>query len=696
MAGGMFLIERYLGSEDENSSDSSGSLEDTCNKNYNERKIIEESNDKISDVKEKDIKEYQDNSCNKKEIKNHLDKKYSEDGISHKSKRKKQHTSSVDIADLESSNKPLNDNVSCAKSEIVNDLKSPNISLEKKKKRKKKALHKKNTLEAENKSVDVDGNFCTIGEVKDSNIKTIKPILPKWISEPSMIESNLQGHKIPVSEVSCLDSISKKNLQDYGIDSLFPVQSAVIPWLLQNNQQCQFIRPSDVCVSAPTGSGKTLAFVLPIVQSLRNRVVTAVRALVVLPVIELAVQVYKVFEIFVRNTDLQVILLTGQKSFVEEQKALVKSGIRRELSLVDIIVTTPGRILDHISRTEGFSLQHLRFLVIDEADRMMENIQKGWLKQIENAVYKNCNLQNCLCFATEGQRIPFPASTACHFGYTNEPLQKLLYSATLSHNPEKLHTLSLYKPKLFTTTAQSKEWIGKCSIPEKLSLYYIVCKEGTKPLMVCHFIKEHNFKKVLCFTKSVERAQRLYFILAEMGIFKVNEIYSKNTPVQRKIILENFNTGKIDLLICTDLVARGMDFEGVDCVFSYDTPCHIKNYVHQIGRTARAGKKGSAVSLITQNESKSFNKMIKDAGMPVPEHVSVNNKNLEIYIDPFKKALSIANSKVREMKNSEVKQQKRQEKSKRCFFTLLDRRSRIFHYAIKEPRSRQDSQFLVL
>ncbi|GFQ71417.1 ATP-dependent RNA helicase DDX51 [Trichonephila clavata] len=653
MEDGMFLIERYLGSEDENSIDSSGSLEDTCNKNYNEKKIIAESNEKTSDVKERDIEEYPDNSCNKEEIKNDQDKKYSEDRISHKSKHIKQHTSSVDIADLESSNEPLNDNVSCAKSESINELKSPNISSGKKKnkKRKKRALHE-NTLEAENKSVDIEGNFCTIGEVKDSNIKKIKPILPKWLNEPSMIENDLQGHKISVSEISYLDSISKKNLQNCGINSLFPVQSAVIPWLLQNNQQCQFIRPSDICVSAPTGSGKTLAFVLPIVQSLRNRVATAVRALVVLPVTELAIQVYKVFEIFVRNSDLQVILLTGQKSFADEQRALVKSGIRRTLSLVDIIVTTPGRILDHISRTEGFCLQHLRFLVIDEADRMMENIQKGWLKQIENAVYKNCNLQNCLCYATEGQRIPFAASTTCHFGYINEPLQKLLYSATLSHDPEKLHTLSLYKPKLFTTTGESKEWIGKCSLPENLYLYYIVCKEETKSLIVCHFIKEHNFKKVLCFTKSIERAQRLYFILAEMGIFRVNEIYSMNTPVQRKIILERFNAGKIDLLICTDLVARGIDIEGVDCVFSYDTPRHIKNYVHQIGRTARAGKKGAAVSLLTQNESRSFNKMIKDAGMPAPEHVSVDNKNLEIYVDSFKKALSIADSKIREMKHS--------------------------------------------
>lgn len=659
---GMFHIERYLGSEDETSNDSNESLEDIHNKNYNEGKV-KEFNHKTSNEKEIDIKEYQDKSCNEEEINNNKDhdKDCNEDGINYKSKQKK-HTNFIETTDLETSKQPLNDSVSCARDLSIND---PNISSSGKKKNKdanKNTLPESTTLEAENKSEDIDinfqteirndeGNFCTIGQGQDT-IEKVKPILPKWLINPLIIANHLQEHEIPVSEISYLDSISKKNLQNYGIDFFFPVQSAVIPWLLQNSQHCQLSRPSDICVSAPTGSGKTLAFVLPIVQSLRSRLVTAVRALVVLPVSELAFQVYKVFEMFVKNTDLKVICLTGKKSFVAEKEALVKSGVRRTLSLVDIIITTPGRILDHINRTEGFCLQHLKYLVVDEADRLMDDIQKGLLRQIENAVCKNSNSHNCLCFAVEGKRVPFVPLTACHFGYINQPLQKLFYSATLSHDPEKLHTLSLYKPKLFTTTSKSEEWIGNCSIPENLSLYYIVCKGETKPLVLCHFIKENLFKRVLCFMESVEQSHRLHCILVEMGILKVKEISSVYTPIQRKIIIEQFSTGKIELLICSDIVARGIDFKEVDCVISYDVPFYIKRYVHRIGRSARAGKKGVALTLLTTNQKKPFVKLMKEAGMPVPEQVDVDDEELEMYVDSFKNALSIADSKTREKKKS--------------------------------------------
>ncbi|GFS29018.1 ATP-dependent RNA helicase DDX51 [Nephila pilipes] len=708
MDGGMFSIERYLGSEDENSIDSTASLE-KIHKNYNEE-IIEVSNGEISNGNEIDFEEPQEKKCNTEKIKEHYVENYNEDGKNFKSKDNKQHNNTFENTDLEISNQSLNDSISCEKSLTINDFKSPNISSSKKKKRNRektleitdletsnqslndskscetsltindfkspklssskkrkrnriKSKQKQTSLEPENKSTDLESinlkkkiendeeNFRIIGEVKVKNIGK-KIILPKWISSPTMIANDLQEHKTPVSEISCLDDISKKNLQNYGIDFLFPVQSTVIPWLLPKNQHCLFTRPSDLCVSAPTGSGKTLAFVLPIVQSLRNRVVSAVRALVVLPVNELAIQVCKVFEMYVQNTDLKVILLTGKKSFAAEQKALVKLGVRGYLSLVDIIITTPGRILDHISKTEGFSLEQLRFLVIDEADRMMDDIQKGWLKKIEYAVYRNCNSQKCLCFAVAGARVPFPPRSACHIGYINEPLQKLLYSATLSHDPEKLHTLSLYRPKLFTTSLESENWIGKCSIPENLLLNYIICNAETKPLVLCHFIKKKLFKKVLCFVNSVERAQRLHFIIEEMGILKVREISSINTFVQRKIIMERFSKGKINLLVCSDLVARGMDIEGVDCVVSYDVPHYIKNYVHRIGRTARAGKGGTAVTLLTENESGQFRKLIKNAGMPVPEQVDVDNKDLEIYVDSFKEALSIADSKIRELKKS--------------------------------------------
>ncbi|GIX69710.1 ATP-dependent RNA helicase DDX51 [Caerostris darwini] len=643
MADELLFMKRYQGSDDEDSIDSIKDGEDEKypsnildNLNYEPNKKKQRT--KFFEITDEEINEVTEKKLN--------DKNYDLKSVNTFSKKKQSDLTGIlkDKSLSEENVKLKNEKKTKNKSKSLKN--EDHVKLEEEDKTSKEINNFKNEIEND------EGNFCTIGQVKDKNVEKIKPILPKWLSNPSIIGIDLKEHKIPISDVSYLDDVSKKNLQEAGINFLFPVQSAVIPWLLQNNQQYLSRRPSDLCVSAPTGSGKTLAFVLPIIQSLRNRTVTAVRALIVLPVSELAIQVYKVFEMFVRNTDLKVTLLTGQKSFVLEQNSLVKQGVRRTISLVDIIVTTPGRILDHISRTKGFCLEHLRFLVIDEADRMMDDVQKGWLKQIENAVYNNSNSLSCLCFAPAGKRSPFEPSTACHFGYVNEPLQKLLYSATLSHDPEKLHTLFLYKPKLFTTESKSEGWIGKCTIPENLSLFYTVCKDDTKPLVLCHLIKERQFKKVLCFMDSVERAQRLHFILEEMGFLRVREISSINRPVQRKIILEQFSAGKLDLLVCSDLVARGMDIEGVDCVISYDTPLPIKKYVHRIGRTARAGNKGTAVTLLTESESKSFKKVLTSSGMPVPEQIDIAIKDLEIYVDPFKKALNIVDSKIRKMKSN--------------------------------------------
>ncbi|KFM80031.1 ATP-dependent RNA helicase DDX51, partial [Stegodyphus mimosarum] len=531
-------------------------------------------------------------------------------------------------------------------------------SSEKKHKKPKKKLNGENEIQPSidefgSNPRDLSGNFCKIGQIKNKKIEKTQRTLPEWLNNPAFISRDLQDEKSLISDITYLDAVTKKNLVKAGIQYLFPVQLAVIPWLMQCNQQSLYIRPSDLCVSAPTGSGKTLAFVLPIVQCLKERIVCAIRAVIVLPVSELAIQVYKVFETFVEGTDLKVILLTGHKSFLAEQNALVKKGIRGFRSLVDIVVTTPGRILDHIHRTKGFCLKSLRYLVIDEADRMMDDIQQGWLKQVEDSVYKEGLSPLCVCFDFSNKRMSTPSSTSCGFGYIMQPMQKLLYSATLSHDPEKLHTLSLYKPKLFTAALPSEVengWIGKCPIPDGLHMCEIICEDAAKPMVLCHIIKQKAFKKVLCFTETAERAQSLHLILAEMGLLQVREISSYNRPIQRKIVLEHFVSGKVNILVCSDLVARGIDIEDIDCVVSYDVPTFVKTYIHRIGRTARAGKKGTAITLLSEVEIACFRKMLKTAEIPAPEREHVDTQDLTTYIPLYKKALKIADAKIKKFK----------------------------------------------
>ena len=154
-------------------------------------------------------------------------------------------------------------------------------------------------------------------------------------------------------------------IKSIGIEKLFPVQRQVIPFLVEDSES-KLYRPNDVCVSAPTGSGKTLAFVIPIVQSLLQSDcnVTKIRALVILPVQDLAQQVHKVFQTFFSSSRLKIRLLTASKSFAQEQRDLVKVGVTGLLhSNADIVVATPGRLVEHINQTKGFDLTHLRFVI---------------------------------------------------------------------------------------------------------------------------------------------------------------------------------------------------------------------------------------------------------------------------------------------------------------------------------------------
>lgn len=148
-------------------------------------------------------------------------------------------------------------------------------------------------------------------------------MLPKWLANPTVVSVNLQDLKTKVSDLKQLDKFLRKALKSNGIRKLFPVQAAVIPWLLEANKNADIVIPSDVCVSAPTGSGKTLAFVLPVVQALKSYTVKRIRAVVILPTQDLAIQVFKTFKKYTQNTRLDVCLISGRFPFPNEQKQLI-------------------------------------------------------------------------------------------------------------------------------------------------------------------------------------------------------------------------------------------------------------------------------------------------------------------------------------------------------------------------------------
>ncbi|KAG8455874.1 hypothetical protein GDO86_001895 [Hymenochirus boettgeri] len=348
----------------------------------------------------------------------------------------------------------------------------------------------------------------------------VLPVLPQWLAQPSLVQNNIKQNLVSIYDVPGLHPKILKKLEANNIKTFFPVQAEVIPAILGSTYNGFLLgkggyRPNDICVSAPTGSGKTLAFVIPIIQALQQRVVCEVRALVVLPTKELAQQVCKVFNIYVDGTGLKVVMLTGQRSFAKEQEGLVQKTAYNFSSLADIVVCTPGRLVDHIQQTEGFILRHLRFLVIDEADRMIDTMNQDWLHHVTKAVFKVEAEDTNLLFSRK-EPVKLTVASCCK---PQTPLQKLLFSATLTQNPEKLQQLGLYQPKLFTAT--KKDTIKRTSedqtepssslnysLPEGLTHYYIPCNLNSKPLILLHFLLTLRFSRVLCFTNSRDASHR--------------------------------------------------------------------------------------------------------------------------------------------------------------------------------------------
>lgn len=292
-------------------------------------------------------------------------------------------------------------------------------------------------------SRDVGNDFMVLGDDQFKRKVRVDAVLPNWLAYPTVISRNLSECSVLISELPYISSAIKSCLANMNMKHLFPVQESVIPWILNVHSKPAPFRPRDICVSAPTGSGKTLAYALPIVQCLSTRVDRRIRALIVLPVNELAVQVLKVFQKLCDATGLKCTLLSKFVPFETEQSQLVEMFDGQYYSKVDIVVATTGRLVEHLHATKGFSLKSLKFLVMDEADRIMEQIQSNWLYHLDAHVKEQSDS------FLSGRPLPL-----CYDELCNEALKqphKLLFSATLSQDPEKLQSLRLFQPKLFTS-----------------------------------------------------------------------------------------------------------------------------------------------------------------------------------------------------------------------------------------------------
>jgi ATP-dependent RNA helicase RhlE len=339
-----------------------------------------------------------------------------------------------------------------------------------------------------------------------------------------------------------------------------PIQKAAIPAVLSGR---------DVLAGAQTGTGKTAGFVLPILQRLGGRSAQGPRALILTPTRELAAQVAESVRVYGRNTGLRSTVVFGGVS-ERPQISQLASGC-------DILVATPGRLLD-LAQQRALSLAHVEVFVLDEADRMLD---MGFIHAIKRV------------------RAMLPAQR-----------QNLMFSATYSDDIRRLAENLLRNPLAVEVNPPNKT----ADKVEQVS--YRLPKEHKRHLLA-HLIKEGNWHQVLVFTRTKHGANRLADQLQRAGIAAL-PIHGNKSQNARVRALEDFKNNRIIALVATEVAARGLDIKELPYVVNYELPNVPEDYVHRIGRTARAGSTGMAISLVSPDESPFLRDIVKLLGRDVP------------------------------------------------------------------------------
>jgi len=323
-----------------------------------------------------------------------------------------------------------------------------------------------------------------------------------------------------------------------------PVQAQAIPIALSG---------SDLVATAQTGTGKTLAFSLPTLTRLAGEKRAPNRMLVLVPTRELCVQVEDVIRGLCKALKLRSVQVYGGVGLGPQSEKL-KRGC-------DIIVATPGRLLDHISR-RSMHFDNLEVLIFDEADRMLD---MGFLPDI--------------------QRI---------LRYLPRERQTLMFSATFAPELERLTQDMMHEPKRVT--------VGAVAMPvESVRQLVVPVREENKTRMLLDLLKEEEIESGLIFLRTKLRTDRLAHALKRAG-YKAAPIHGDLSQKLRQRALEGFRKGKYDILVATDVAARGLDIDDISHVINYDIPLTPDDYVHRIGRTARADREGDAVTFVTPTE----------------------------------------------------------------------------------------------
>jgi superfamily II DNA/RNA helicase len=361
-----------------------------------------------------------------------------------------------------------------------------------------------------------------------------------------------------------------EGIEASGYNEATPVQEQVIPLVLAGK---------DVIASAQTGTGKTAAFLLPLINNIISAPLnhSSITALVIVPTRELAIQIAQHMEGLSYFTSVSSIAVYGGgdgNAFIQEKKALSVGA--------DVVICTPGKMLAHINM--GYvKFQGLKYLILDEADRMLD---MGFYDDIMRII-----------------------------GALPAKRQNLLFSATMPHKIREMARRILHQPEEINISISKPN--------EKITQLAYVVYDTQKIPLVKFLLHQKNFSSVLIFCSSKNSVKELNRQLKRTGL-PVDEIHSDLEQDKREEVLMHFKSGRLQVLVATDILSRGIDIDNIGLVLNYDVPHDGEDYVHRIGRTARAAAEGTAITFISVKEQRKFASIEKLLGKqvqkePVPE-----------------------------------------------------------------------------
>ncbi|KAL4915901.1 P-loop containing nucleoside triphosphate hydrolase protein [Aspergillus aurantiobrunneus] len=603
--------------------------------------------------------------------------------------------------------------------------------------------------------------------------------LPAWLANPLRTSAETRAN---FSDLG-IEPRLLRVLEENGYKEAFAVQSAVIPLLLKGPK----IHSGDLCVSAATGSGKTLSYVLPLATELEQIPAPRLRGVIVVPTRELVKQAREACEFCTAGTGLRVGSAVGNVAIKDEQRSLMRVdqvyspesiSSRQKIELtgdewtdfslqdyifnstdlgetlpeyvhkaepnIDILICTPGRLVDHICYTKGFTLKHLQWLVIDEADRLLNESFQEWVDVVMHSLDAR---KASGAFGSCGQ---FLSDLGLPL-QTKEP-RKVILSATMTRDISKLNSLRLTNPQLLVVGTSDQSPTGpdesgmivhpdeNFTLPTTLKEYSVAVGDGVqKPLYLLRLLSEFKLAgpsstkrtqpaaseseetisegtssddsssdssseesesdsdsdssddsssgeesdspdsssgsdsdveeptktpanhtperpTVLVFTKSSESASRLSRLLALLdpslsGL--IGTIIKSNKSSASRKTLSAYRQGKLSIIIATDRASRGLDLQSLSHVINYDVPASTTTYVHRVGRTARAGKEGSAWTLVAHREGRWFmNEISKGSNGKITraakvERIPIKLENMKELKSRYAAALDVLEREVR-------------------------------------------------